>query len=152
MEKLNQFPPNLKFTYESSQKKVAFLDVNVSLENGSITTDLYTKSTDCHQYLHCSFAHPDDLENSIIQSQALRLSNIFTYERDYQRHALDMKLQFLERGYSMEMIDSQMAKVRFGQKNSPERKSVTNVPFVITYHPKLRQIASIMKKYQNILY
>ena len=66
MEKLNQFPPNLKFTYESSQKKVAFLDVNVSLENGSITTDLYTKSTDCHQYLHCSFAHPDDLKNSII--------------------------------------------------------------------------------------
>ena len=63
-----------------------------------------------------------------------------------------MKLWFLERGYSMEMIDSQMAKVRFGQKNSRERKSVTNVPFVITYHPKLRQIASIMKKYQNILY
>ena len=34
MEKLNQFLPNLKFTYESSQKKVAFLDLNVSLENG----------------------------------------------------------------------------------------------------------------------
>ena len=63
-----------------------------------------------------------------------------------------MKLWFLERGYSMEMINSQMAKVRFGQKNSRERKSVTNVPFVITSHPKLRQIASIMKKYQNILY
>ena len=46
MEKLNQFLPNLKFTYESSQKKVAFLDLNVSFENGCITTDLCTKSTD----------------------------------------------------------------------------------------------------------
>ena len=55
---MNQFLPNLKFTYESSQRKVAFLDLNVSLENGCITTDLYTKSTDCHQYLHCSSAHP----------------------------------------------------------------------------------------------
>ena len=152
MVKLNQFLPNLKFTYESSQKKVAFLDLNVSLENGCITTDLYTKSTDCHQYLHCSSAHPDHLKNSIIYSQALRLSNICTYERDFQRHALDMKSWFLERGYSKKMIDSQMAKVKFGQKKSRDLKSITGVPFVITYHPKLREIASIMKKYQNILY
>ena len=45
-----------------------------------------------------------------------------------------------------------MEKVTFGQKKCGELKSVTGVPFVITYHPKLREIASIMKKYQNILY
>ena len=106
----------VNFSDESSQKEVAFLDVNVSLENGCITNDLYAKSTDCHQYLHCSSAHPDHLKNSIIYSQALRLSNICTYERDFQRHALDMKKWFLERGYSKKMIDSQMAKVKFGQK------------------------------------
>ena len=70
MEKLNQFLPNLRFTYESSQKKVAFLDLNVSPENGCTTTDLYTKSTGCHQYLHCSSAHPDHLKISIIYRQA----------------------------------------------------------------------------------
>ena len=53
---------------------------------------------------------------------------------------------FRER-YSKEMIDSQMAKVKFGQKKSRELESVTGVPFVIAYHPKLREIASIMKKY-----
>ena len=41
---------------------------------------------------------------------------------------------------------------KFGQKKSRELKSVTGAQFVITYHPKLREIASIMKKYQNILY
>ena len=46
VEGLNNFLPNLKFTYESSKKRVAFLDLNVSLENGSVTTDLHTKSTD----------------------------------------------------------------------------------------------------------
>ena len=55
---------------------------------------------------------------------------------------------FRER-YSKEMIDSQMAKVKFGQKKSRELKSVTGAPFVITCHPKLREIASIMKKYQT---
>ena len=75
-----------------------------------------------------------------------------TYERDIQRHALDMKSWFLERGYSKKMIDSQMAKVKCGKKKRRGLKAVTGLPFVITYHPKLEEIASIMKKYQNILY
>ena len=33
MEKLNNFLPNFKFTYQSSKKRVVFLDLNVSLEN-----------------------------------------------------------------------------------------------------------------------
>ena len=49
------------------------------------------------------------------------------------------------------MIDSQMEKVKFGQKKSREPKSATGVPFVITYHPKFKEIASTLKKYQNIL-
>ena len=100
-------------------------------KNSFLIKKACTKSTDCHQYLHCSSAHPDHLKNSIIYSQALRLSNICTYERDFQRHALDMKKWFLEREYSKKMIDSQMAKVKFGQKKSRELKSVTGVPFVI---------------------
>ena len=75
-----------------------------------------------------------------------------TYERDIQRHALDMKSWFLESGYSKKIIDSQMAKVKFGKKKRRGLKAVTGLPFVITYHPKLEEIASIMKKYQNILY
>ena len=50
------------------------------------------------------------------------------------------------------MIDSQKTQVKFGKKKCRVLQSVTDVPFVITYHPKLRQIASIMKIYQNILY
>ena len=45
-----------------------------------------------------------------------------------------------------------MAKVKFGKKKRRGLKAVTGLPFVITYHPKLEEIASIRKKYQNILY
>ena len=31
MQKLNQFHPNLSFTYESSKKNIAFLDCKVDL-------------------------------------------------------------------------------------------------------------------------
>ena len=62
MEGINNFLLNLQFTYDSSKKRVAFLDLNASLENGSVTTDLHTKSTNCHQYLHCSFSHLDHIK------------------------------------------------------------------------------------------
>ena len=40
MEGLDNFLPNIQFTCDLSKKRVTFLDLNVSLENGSITTDL----------------------------------------------------------------------------------------------------------------
>ena len=52
LNKLNKFHPNLSFTYETSKKKVNFLDLNVRLRNGTISTDLYPKPVDGHQYLH----------------------------------------------------------------------------------------------------
>ena len=84
MEELNNFLLNLQFKNESLKKRVAFLDLNVSLENASVTTNVHTKSTD-HQYLHCSSSHPDHIKNSIIYSQTLRSSNICTYEEDFDK-------------------------------------------------------------------
>ena len=101
---------------KKEKKKVAFLYLNVSLEHGSITTDLHTKSTDCCQYLHCSSSHPDHIKNFIIYCQLSRLSNICTYEKDIDKHALNMKSWFLERGYSKKVIDSEMGKVKFSQR------------------------------------
>ena len=50
------------------------------------------------------------------------------------------------------MIDSQMTKINVVQKKCWELKSVTGVPFVITNHPKLREITRIMKNYEKNLY
>ena len=60
-----------------------------------------------------------------------------------------MKSWFLDRGYSKEMIDSQMEKVRFGQKKVQSKKADIGVPFVMTYHPKHRAVGQFMKKLQH---
>ena len=121
------------------KKRVAFLDLNVSLENDSVTTDLHTKSTDCHRYLHCSSSHPDHIKNFIIYSQTLRLSINCTYEEDFDKHVVNMKSWFLERRYSKQMIDSQTEKVKFSQRS---KQADFGVPFVITCQPKLKKICS----------
>ena len=56
---LNKFHPNLNFTYETSKESVNFLDLNVSLRNGKISTDLYAKPIDGHQYHHYKSSHPE---------------------------------------------------------------------------------------------
>ena len=53
LNELNKFYPNLSFTYETSEERVNFLDLNVSIRNDAISTDLYIKPTGGHQYLHC---------------------------------------------------------------------------------------------------
>ena len=46
LKDLNEFHPNSKFTYETSQNSVDFLNLNVSLKGGTIFTDLHIKPTD----------------------------------------------------------------------------------------------------------
>ena len=52
LSRLNEFHPNLKFTYEYSTEQINFLDVIVKKEKDEFVTDLYCQATDCHQYLH----------------------------------------------------------------------------------------------------
>ena len=58
IDHLNSFHRTIKFTSDFSLEKTNFLDVTVKKEYNRITTTLYTKPTDTHQYLHSSSCHP----------------------------------------------------------------------------------------------
>ena len=62
---LNNIHPTVKFTCDYTFTSIPFLDVNVSLHNGEIVTDLYTKPTDKHQYLLHSSCHPIHTKRAI---------------------------------------------------------------------------------------
>ena len=59
LEDLNKFHPNIKFSHEINKESIHFLDLNVRLSDGNISTDLYVKPTDRHQFLHYTSSHPD---------------------------------------------------------------------------------------------
>ena len=66
LDELDKFHPNLSFTYETSKERVNFLDLNLSIRKGAISTDLYIKPTDGHQYLHYYSSHPEHIKNLIL--------------------------------------------------------------------------------------
>ena len=65
-----------------------------------------------------------------------------------------MKSWFLVRGYPEDLIESEMKKVKFASKNRNAKrgKSLKAVPFVMTYHPKLKSMKKVIHKYLDLLY
>ena len=75
----------LTFTREYNKKEIPVLDLKVGIKNGNITTDLYVRDTDRHQYLRYTSAHSHQTKKSVVFSQALRLSRLCTFKKDFER-------------------------------------------------------------------
>ena len=146
-ESLNDFNQYIKFTYEYSAKNIPFLDLKVVLKDGKITTDLHVKPTDRHQYLNFLSAHPNHTKGSLVFSQTLRMSRLFSNESDFERNKEKMRSWFVKREYLEKLIDSEIRKVKFNIKETNSKnKSQYGVPFVVTCHPLLNSLYGIIRK------
>jgi hypothetical protein len=74
LEHADSIHPTIKFTHEVSKSKMSFLDTITTVKEGNMTTDLYSKPTDKHQYLSHSSWHPKHCFNRIPFSQAIRIN------------------------------------------------------------------------------
>ena len=154
---LNEFHPNLKFTYEYSTEQINFLDVIVKKGKDKFVTDPYCKATDCQQYLHYDSCHPDHMKKSSIYSQRLRIKRLCSDDHKLQKHLENLKNWFCERGYPGGLIDEQLQRVKRKSREQllrpkgMDNKSV-GVPFVVTYHPHLKNMSKIIKKHTRHLY
>ena len=121
MEELNFLDTNIKFTYQYSDTRVSFLDLQVDIVKGKLITSPFGKPIDRHQCLHYSSGHPDHTKRSIMYSQILRLKKLCSLERDFTEKLSEMKLCFLKRGYAEQIIDYKMGKVNFCEKKKKSR-------------------------------
>ena len=91
LNNFNNYHPNIKFSYEFNKESISFLDLKVSLSGGLLTTNLHVKPADRHQYFHFISAHLHHTKRTIAFSQALRVSRIYSYEKDFEKHTENMK-------------------------------------------------------------
>ena len=70
LEVINTVHPTIKFDHKFSRGRIEFLDTIVKLENGKLSTTLFTKPTDRRAYLHSKTYHPNSTKRSIAYSQA----------------------------------------------------------------------------------
>ena len=116
MEKFNNFIPNLRFTYESSEKSILFLDLIITVSEQELKTALHIKSTYRHQYLHYASSQQENTKHSVVFSQALRISRLCSEENGFKNYRSQMKSWFLGRGYPEKLFESEMRKIKFGRE------------------------------------
>ena len=59
---------------------------------------------------------------------------------------------FIKRGYTESVIDKEMKKVRFAEQDQKSKKVEKGVPFVVTYHPLLSKLSSLIHRNLYLLY
>ena len=150
VEHLNQSHTSIKFTEETSKSSVNFLDITVSLNNKQeITTSLYTKPTDSHNYLLYSSEHPRHLLRGIPYSQFLRVRRICSSIVDFRQHALTLASHFIRRGYPKYLVKNALTRAELQDRNTllnktrdtttkdnPSDKNDQSFYLVVTHNPK----------------
>ena len=122
------------------------------IKNCNITTDLYVKDTDTHQFLHYTSAHPYHTKKSVVFSQAPRLSQLCTFEKDFESHMAGMKQWFAKSDYPQNFTNLETNKVKFSyvEKKYNNNKG-KGVPFMVTFQPLLKPLGSILNKNYYLL-
>jgi hypothetical protein len=139
IDHLNSFHPTIKFTASSSTDCVPFLDINITLKDGFLHTDLYSKPTDAHAYLHSSSSHPRHTVNNIPYSLFIRLRRLCSTPEAFNTRCQELTSQLRTRGYSKKIISEAMKKAesipRSESLKYKSQKRNNRVPFVITHNP-----------------
>jgi len=155
MALMNSFHDTIKFTFSWSDSQVNFLDVNVMLNNGVISTDLFCKPTDKHQYLFHTSCHPNSCKRGIPFGQALRIRRICSTDELFEKRAREFCGYLIERGYNPEFVRKEIDRARRVPREDTlrDKQPVTNqrIPFVATFHPALPNIAKILHRLQLVL-
>ena len=153
---INSFHQSIKLTYSISEISIPFLDVEVKIVKEKIETDLYTKPTDCHNYLPWSSCHPLNTKIGIPYSQALRLRRICSNDKTFFQRLYELEGYLRKCGYPSKHVRPAFNAVksipRIETLNYKDHETNNRITFPITYHPNFRNLHKIVfDKYNNIL-
>ncbi len=80
----NKIHENIKVELRWNTTQIDFLDKKIQLEDNKITTDLYSKPTDKHQYVQYDSDHPTNVKKAIPYGLGIRLKRICSDENKYR--------------------------------------------------------------------
>ena len=112
---------HIQFEQTISKNSIPFVDVSVILENGKLTTDLYSKPTDKHQYLYSTSCHPKHTKTSLPYCLALHLCHICSTDTLFQKRTHEMKHHLLQRATKKAVYKMQSTRPHQSQEKKPSQ-------------------------------
>ena len=139
-QEINSLHPPIQFTKNESDTNIAFLDVLVKLIGNRITTDLYCKSTDTHNYLNFGSCHPKHTKINIPFSLASRVVTIVKDKELQKKRLSELHIQLRKQDYPEEVIRNGIERAKSKGPIKPTDRnneaSTSVIPFVTTYNPR----------------
>ena len=159
-EMLNNLHPSIKFTQEVSNTTLPFLDISVQLKDEKLTTDIYYKNTDTHQYLNFKSCHPSHTKRNIPYCLARKICTVIEDPilRDERLEELSQFL--LKQKYPQNIIQHGIERakqipiesLRTTRNRAPTSANNDDIiPFVVTHNPCNPNIFNIAKANLPIL-
>ena len=107
----------IKFSANWSIERVSLLDIRVYLKNGRVETELYTKPTDKHQFLHMKSCHLSHCKTAIPFSQVLRLCRICSEQDNLVIRSRELKQYLIKQGYPEQLLDAEIHRAINGHRD-----------------------------------
>ncbi|KAJ8034336.1 hypothetical protein HOLleu_21123 [Holothuria leucospilota] len=151
---VGSFCPFLKFTHCISDTSVVFLDLQLSICDRKIKSNLHFKPTDSHNYLLYPSNHPKSCTKSIPYSQLLRARRICSEDSDFSAASKSILSFFEKRQYPTKILTGALHRIQgIDRAEALSKKSNTStnlrIPLVISHHPSVRR-PIIRAIYRNI--
>ena len=110
---LDTLDPRLKFTFEWSNEKNNYLDVSLVMEDCKLETERHVKPTNPQLFLQYTSNHPQSVFKAIVYGQAITVRTICSKQEFVDKHTKSLKEKFIQRGYPVEMVESELARGPF---------------------------------------
>ena len=110
----NVLENKIKFTRETSKNELVFLDTKVHFKDGFHISEIYSNSTDSHEYLNPSSCHPPQVTRSNLYSVALRVRRSCSDRDPEDKVFIDNLVRYIaylfDSGYPIDIIDKHFIK------------------------------------------
>lgn len=145
LEDLNANHPTIKYTWQTSEKEVSFLDLDIHKgerfrETGKLDVRLHLKPTNKFQYLHYRSAHPRSTHRGLIKGEAIRTLRASSTKEAFEHTKKLLARYIVQRGYPRKLVKDVMGDVKFEDRMAAlgeKTQSDTQPPaFVCRFHPQ----------------
>ncbi|XP_052236160.1 uncharacterized protein LOC127847949 [Dreissena polymorpha] len=133
----NEIHPRIQLELRYSTEQLEFLDTMTSIRKGRLVSDLYTKPTDRHLYLHMDSSHTESTKKAIPYGLGMRLKRICLEETDYKIHRDEIKEQLQKRGYNGRFVETELKKVDNKKRENLLHTKVPSKSNSRCYHAEL---------------
>jgi hypothetical protein len=152
---VNDFHPAIRFTFTVSPNQVNFLDIQLNLSNGHLSSTVFSKETSTHAFVHFDSSHPVATKHGVPYSEFLRLRRLCSEEEEFHTRCAEWMVFFQNRGYPQPIIRQAYAKASAISRPTalqPHDKTENDRPILaITFHPHTLPICRIIRSNWHLL-